>query len=420
MSKKHDFTAQFEAMAKSLLEEIDERNEEFLEQIRILQDDHVSVSEESSAESDNVELSPSPPVVKPRVGISELAEYVFKDLPGEERRLEYMWRFSQMEYAKAAGDWKQWAAYLVMILEGLSNDCIARLIEKRMGLNPGQHFLEAVGLFFQEKEGEPSLSNNLQSHGWGVHERMGVLIPLEGRVFYKILKRTKREGHMLLSTVDEYGAEHEIQLELLGLPVGFFNLEVEGVYLDSKFSNHQRIEVQVTETNFLIGPLPEGNLLRKKEGKPLYKSIKVGGGKTLRIKANRDGSFDQYRWAKVYYPKLFVPEDSGPNRVEVWYLNVAHQGKARRLNELSLIDRILITEKLLSSWNASVSLDLPTKWAEHRASDRNRNVELLIQIRNAYCHNNAKYPHLNPTQMLRLYESRFEEFMQLAINLLSP
>ena len=130
MSSMDDLNGQFEELAKGLLQAVDEKNEEFLEQVReatgagaILQN---SIDELTSLSSEA--FSRINPQFKPRLGVSEKALNLFGWMQDGNRKREYMWRYSQAEYAKAAEDWIQYATYLVMIFDGLSQDYLLKAI----------------------------------------------------------------------------------------------------------------------------------------------------------------------------------------------------------------------------------------------------------------------------------------------------
>jgi len=61
------------------------------------------------------------------VGHLAAAIDLFGWIPDEERRIEYMWRYSQIEFARASGHTVLWAGHVTMLLEGLAKDCLPAL-----------------------------------------------------------------------------------------------------------------------------------------------------------------------------------------------------------------------------------------------------------------------------------------------------
>lgn len=122
MISKKEMEALIESMEQRLTEEIDERFEEYLEKVR---DVHFFQQSDGQSDSSIVHEGSSNSsivlgTINPRLGMSNSAIDLFKWVDNEGLRMEFMWRYTQMEYARAAEDWVQCAAYLVMIIDGLS------------------------------------------------------------------------------------------------------------------------------------------------------------------------------------------------------------------------------------------------------------------------------------------------------------
>jgi hypothetical protein len=123
MSAQDDFNTRFDEMSSRLLSSIEERNEEFLENLRELVLINGSLTNEAisvkGAAGFQTGISHS---VRPSIGVSEKAIEVFSWMRDEERKSEFMWRFTQVEFALAICDWSQASAYLMMLFDGITQD----------------------------------------------------------------------------------------------------------------------------------------------------------------------------------------------------------------------------------------------------------------------------------------------------------
>lgn len=405
MSGKKQFVALFDAMAERLLEQIDERNEEFLEQFRSIQDvlePPMKFQSEDEASRSDTSL---PPAVAPWVGISESAHGLFNKIPDEKRRMEFMWRYSQMEYARAAGDWVQWGAYLTMLVEGLCGDCLSRFPASRVGLRADVNQLELLSRVFENTKDGSLTGFADRIYAWGIHEGMGVLLPHEGTTFHKILSRSFEKNKFQANTLDEFGNKHRVVIDLDGMPRGFFSLDVVGLYLHRSFDLKEGIEVHRQDVQFLIGPLPHGRITGG--GAWRFNTIKPPGGGMFKYLEAKNGGFPQQKYASIYYVNKSVVKN-----YTNWFINPSKQREStRRFSELSLIDRILLAELLLKSWNEEGSASLPVDWPSFRAESRNASLMQFIEIRNAYCHSNSASPQIQKEVLLELYENRLYDLI---------
>lgn len=121
-----DFKALLEQMEARLASQLEDLNDANQELIRNLNE-----QEEGSAPIEAMALTTSsdaqPLSIYPRWGISKRAIDLFGWIPEEERRIEYMWRYSQIEFARASKHTVLWAGHVTMLLEGLAKDCLPAL-----------------------------------------------------------------------------------------------------------------------------------------------------------------------------------------------------------------------------------------------------------------------------------------------------
>jgi hypothetical protein len=317
-----------------------------------------------------------------------------------------MWRFSQMEYAQAAEDWIQWGAYLIMVLEGLCGDCLPRFPANRVGLEDSAHQMDVLASLFVETKGGPLVDGLISEYGWGIHEELGTLLPFKGTTYHKVLLVDFLEDAARVKTLDEYGNEHLVTIQLDKMPKSIFSLDVRGIYLDQSLDSQEEIEVHRNQIQLLIGPLPRGRRWQTKDGKQRM-TIRPGGIGGFTI-AETEKGFSQLKWPKVYYIKEHTDKGN-----QYWNLNLSHPSW-RRISEASLIDRMLLTELLLRAWDGGNILEMPSDWGAFRSNPENDVISELIEMRNAYCHNNAVLPNIHVVRFLETYESRLQNIIVLA------
>ena len=121
-----DFKSLLEQMEERLsgrLEDLNDANQELIRQLNEREEGPPQMETPalpSSGDADAVSIYP-------RWGISQRAIDLFGWIPDEERRIEYMWRYSQIEFARASRHTVLWAGHVTMLLEGLAKDCLPAL-----------------------------------------------------------------------------------------------------------------------------------------------------------------------------------------------------------------------------------------------------------------------------------------------------
>lgn len=121
-----DFKALLEQMEERLsgqLEDLNDANQELIRQLNEREEETASLKAPALPASGDDE----PMNIYPRWGISQRAIDLFGWIPDEERRIEYMWRYSQIEFARASRHTVLWAGHVTMLLEGLAKDCLPAL-----------------------------------------------------------------------------------------------------------------------------------------------------------------------------------------------------------------------------------------------------------------------------------------------------
>ncbi|HAW72527.1 MAG TPA: hypothetical protein DCX00_01755 [Flavobacteriales bacterium] len=121
-----DFKAllqQMEARLSGQMEDLNDANQELIRQLNEREEGPASMEAPALPSSSDAE----PGSIYPRWGISQRAIDLFEWIPDEERRIEYMWRYSQIEFARASRHTVLWAGHVTMLLEGLAKDCLPAL-----------------------------------------------------------------------------------------------------------------------------------------------------------------------------------------------------------------------------------------------------------------------------------------------------
>lgn len=121
-----DFKALLEQMEERLsgqLEDLNDANQELIRQLNEREEDPPPMEAPALLASGDAEQVS----IYPRWGISQRAIDLFGWIPDEERRIEYMWRYSQIEFARASRHTVLWAGHVTMLLEGLAKDCLPAL-----------------------------------------------------------------------------------------------------------------------------------------------------------------------------------------------------------------------------------------------------------------------------------------------------
>ena len=121
-----DFKAlleQMEARLSGQMEDLNDANQELIRQLNEREEGPASMEAPALPSSPDAE----PGSIYPRWGISQRAIDLFEWIPDEERRIEYMWRYSQIEFARASRHTVLWAGHVTMLLEGLAKDCLPAL-----------------------------------------------------------------------------------------------------------------------------------------------------------------------------------------------------------------------------------------------------------------------------------------------------
>jgi len=121
-----DFKAllqQMEARLSGQMEDLNDANQELIRQLNEREEGPSSMEAPALPSSSDAE----PGSIYPRWGISQRAIDLFEWIPDEERRIEYMWRYSQIEFARASRHTVLWAGHVTMLLEGLAKDCLPAL-----------------------------------------------------------------------------------------------------------------------------------------------------------------------------------------------------------------------------------------------------------------------------------------------------
>jgi len=121
-----DFKALLEQMESRLsgqLEDLNDANQELIRQLNEREEAPPPMEAPALPASGDDE----PMNIYPRWGISQRAIDLFGWIPDEERRIEYMWRYSQIEFARASRHTVLWAGHVTMLLEGLAKDCLPAL-----------------------------------------------------------------------------------------------------------------------------------------------------------------------------------------------------------------------------------------------------------------------------------------------------
>jgi hypothetical protein len=121
-----DFKAlleQMEARLSGQMEDLNDANQELIRQLNEREEGP------TPAEAPGLPTSSddAPASIYPRWGVSQRAIDLFGWIPDEERRIEYMWRYSQIEFARASRHTVLWAGHVTMLLEGLTKDCLPAL-----------------------------------------------------------------------------------------------------------------------------------------------------------------------------------------------------------------------------------------------------------------------------------------------------
>ena len=121
-----DFKALLEQMEERLsgqLEDLNDANQELIRQL------HEREEAPPPMEASALPASSGDDAVSiyPRWGISQRAIDLFGWIPDQERRIEYMWRYSQIEFARSSRHTVLWAGHVTMLLEGLAKDCLPAL-----------------------------------------------------------------------------------------------------------------------------------------------------------------------------------------------------------------------------------------------------------------------------------------------------
>ena len=121
-----DFKALLEQMEERLsgqLEDLNDANQELIRQLNEREEAPPPMEAPALSSSGDAEKVS----IYPRWGISQRAIDLFGWIPDEERRIEYMWRYSQIEFARASRHTVLWAGHVTMLLEGLAKDCLPAL-----------------------------------------------------------------------------------------------------------------------------------------------------------------------------------------------------------------------------------------------------------------------------------------------------
>jgi len=121
-----DFKALLEQMEERLswqLEDLNDANQELIRQLNEREEAPPPMEAAALPSSGDIEQVS----IYPRWGISQRAIDLFGWIPDEERRIEYMWRYSQIEFARASRHTVLWAGHVTMLLEGLAKDCLPAL-----------------------------------------------------------------------------------------------------------------------------------------------------------------------------------------------------------------------------------------------------------------------------------------------------